>query len=218
MRPLSAVETRQYITHHLRHAGGDARAIFRPQALRAIYTQTGGVPSRINIVCDRALLTAYVAGRKSVDRRIVRGIVRDLHLPAHHRFGGARLWLTAAFLLGFIWANPSVTMRESTLYPERIGHLGSSLRELPQTFSPRVEGAGSPLKTTKEKQTSVSASGQETGRLPGARTPRQSEISTIVPDRDLVSALFAGDFFQPANTSFKVAWPVPTFSAASCAL
>lgn len=58
LKRLSAEETAQYVQHRLAAAGA-RRAIFDPAALRTIFELTGGVPRRINRLCDLALLVGY---------------------------------------------------------------------------------------------------------------------------------------------------------------
>jgi general secretion pathway protein A len=68
---LSAAETAQYIQHRLTVAGHRRGRLFTDDAVRRIHAWTQGVPRRINLLCDRALLGAYAEGRAAVDRRIV---------------------------------------------------------------------------------------------------------------------------------------------------
>lgn len=68
---LDQEDTRTYIAHRLRVAGGHAD-LFMPDAVDEVYRLSGGVPRLINVICDRALLGAYVEDRRRVDRRIVR--------------------------------------------------------------------------------------------------------------------------------------------------
>ena len=68
---LSAPETAAYVAHRLAVAGLQGANPFDTAALRRIHTLTAGVPRRINLLCDRALLGAYAEGRSSVGRRIV---------------------------------------------------------------------------------------------------------------------------------------------------
>ncbi|WP_420426488.1 AAA family ATPase [Algiphilus sp.] len=73
---LDRFETAEYIAHRLRVAGGDAE-IFTPAAMRAAYKASEGIPRRINIICDRALLAAYSAGTRTVTASMVRQAGRD---------------------------------------------------------------------------------------------------------------------------------------------
>ncbi len=68
---LSEKETAQYISHRLAVAGLKAALPFDGTALRRIHQLTRGVPRRINLLCDRALLGAYATGKSRVDRVIV---------------------------------------------------------------------------------------------------------------------------------------------------
>jgi len=60
--PLGQDEMAEYIEHRLTVANPDHKITFQKRALRAIYDHTGGVPRRVNVVCDRALLVTFVAG------------------------------------------------------------------------------------------------------------------------------------------------------------
>ena len=71
LEALSEAETAQYITHRLAVAGRSTESPFDRKALHRIHQLSRGVPRRINLLCDRALLGAYASGRASVDRAIV---------------------------------------------------------------------------------------------------------------------------------------------------
>jgi general secretion pathway protein A len=75
---LSAQETASYIQHRLSTAGLSAASPFQPQAMRHIHQLTQGVPRRINLLCDRALLGAYAQGMHEVDRRTLDKAAREL--------------------------------------------------------------------------------------------------------------------------------------------
>ena len=70
--PLSAGETAQYVMHRMRVAGLGSASPFTARELVHIHKLTGGVPRRINLLCDRALLGAYSRGQAQVDRAVVR--------------------------------------------------------------------------------------------------------------------------------------------------
>jgi len=65
--PLSAEETEAYVRHRITVAGGDGKVGFTAAALHAVYRRSRGVPRLINLLCDRALLGGYVAGRRTID-------------------------------------------------------------------------------------------------------------------------------------------------------
>jgi general secretion pathway protein A len=68
--PLSATETREYIVHRLRVAGGRPD-LFTPAAIDRVHHIARGNPRQINIICDRALLGAYSQGLRQVTPEIV---------------------------------------------------------------------------------------------------------------------------------------------------
>ncbi|MEY3296191.1 MAG: hypothetical protein RLZZ451_2239, partial [Pseudomonadota bacterium] len=68
---LDEAETRQYVEHRLGVAGLQGPTPFDAAALRALHAQTGGVPRRINLLADRALLGAYGQGLRQVGRALV---------------------------------------------------------------------------------------------------------------------------------------------------
>jgi general secretion pathway protein A len=69
--PLAEEETAHYIKHRLSVAGMSGLIPFDRDARHRIFELTRGVPRRINLLCDRALLGAYASGRQRVDRTIV---------------------------------------------------------------------------------------------------------------------------------------------------
>ncbi|MCA3242944.1 MAG: AAA family ATPase [Rubrivivax sp.] len=68
---LTPDETAQYVEHRLGVAGLQGPLPFDRQALRALHERTGGVPRRINLLADRALLGAYGQGQRQVGAALV---------------------------------------------------------------------------------------------------------------------------------------------------
>jgi general secretion pathway protein A len=64
---LTESETAQYVQHRLAVAGLTKDTPFDAPALRRVHRHARGVPRRINLLCDRALLGAYAKGKSSVD-------------------------------------------------------------------------------------------------------------------------------------------------------
>lgn len=67
--PLRAREVAGYVEHRLSVAGLIRGELFPPETIKALYQLSGGVPRLINLICDRALLGAYVQGKEHVDRK-----------------------------------------------------------------------------------------------------------------------------------------------------
>ena len=68
---LSPPETAQYIQHRLKVAGLARGRLFDSEAVRRVHRWTRGVPRRINLLCDRALLGAYAENQPQVTLAIV---------------------------------------------------------------------------------------------------------------------------------------------------
>jgi general secretion pathway protein A len=68
---LSSRETAQYIQHRLSVSGLSGVLPFDAASVQRIHLLSGGVPRRINLLCDRALLGAYASGKPQVDVAIV---------------------------------------------------------------------------------------------------------------------------------------------------
>jgi general secretion pathway protein A len=64
--PIAEDETLPYIEHRLRHAGWDGAPIFDGEAIAKIFAFTSGIPRRINLLCNRLLLGAFLASRRHV--------------------------------------------------------------------------------------------------------------------------------------------------------
>ena len=75
---LSARETGAYVSHRLAVAGLLGTTPFPPRLTRLIHQITRGVPRRINLLCDRALLGAYALGVRQVDRKILRAAAAEV--------------------------------------------------------------------------------------------------------------------------------------------
>jgi len=75
---LSADETASYIHHRLAVAGSTAQQPFSASLMAQIHALSHGVPRRINLLCDRALLGAYVENQRQVTRKILRRAAQEV--------------------------------------------------------------------------------------------------------------------------------------------
>jgi len=76
--PLNEGEVDGYIAYRLKIVNGRERAYFTPEAVRDIYQVTGGIPRLINILCDKALLAAYVSESHIISREMVKDAASEL--------------------------------------------------------------------------------------------------------------------------------------------
>ncbi len=94
--PLTLEETYGYISERLRIAGlvvegqgaGNGRpasrrewqALFTPQAIEVLHTYSQGIPRVMNLLCEHALISAYVDQKKPVPAQTIEDVVRDFQL------------------------------------------------------------------------------------------------------------------------------------------
>jgi general secretion pathway protein A len=71
-------ETRGYIEHRLKCVGADGRPSFDAQAFEAIHLATGGIPRRINSVCDRLLLLGFLGEKDAFGAEEVAVVVDEI--------------------------------------------------------------------------------------------------------------------------------------------
>jgi general secretion pathway protein A len=79
LKPLTASETTQYIRHRLMLAGA-LDDVFKPDAVREVFTLSRGYPRLINIICDYALMAAYSAGLKQIGSDMIKECGRELQI------------------------------------------------------------------------------------------------------------------------------------------
>ena len=73
---MSAEETKGYIRHRLGVAGASPD-IYAPEVLDRIAELSGGVPRKINIICEMLLFAAYHAGTHEIDAPFLRDFLED---------------------------------------------------------------------------------------------------------------------------------------------
>ena len=87
--PLSEKETYGYIDHRFKVAGYCGPGIFSKKARQLVWQHSGGVPRKINILCDNVLLNAYAMHKKRIEAIDVAEAINDLSLrftePKHDK-------------------------------------------------------------------------------------------------------------------------------------
>lgn len=77
---LSLEEVGEYIQHRIQIAGNESGIPFAKGAYKLIHSFSGGVPRRINVVCDYALLAGYASGAREITRKIVEKAIQDVEV------------------------------------------------------------------------------------------------------------------------------------------
>ena len=76
LTPFNLEETERYITYRQKKAGG-RNNVFSDEAIDKIYGHTGGVPRKINNLCDLSLLIGSSTGQNIIGKKIVENIIID---------------------------------------------------------------------------------------------------------------------------------------------
>jgi general secretion pathway protein A len=98
--PLTKQEVAAYVRHRL-EVSGTQRQLFPAALMGKLYRLSGGIPRIVNVLCDRALLGAYVQGKERVDRATLTQAAREvLHQPTRQSRIMLRPFLAGLTLLG----------------------------------------------------------------------------------------------------------------------
>lgn len=76
--PMDAAETQAYIEHRLATVGWNGDPAFSLGAYGAIFEYTGGIPRKVNTLCDRLLLMGYLEEMHAFTEADVQTVIRDI--------------------------------------------------------------------------------------------------------------------------------------------
>jgi putative secretion ATPase (PEP-CTERM system associated) len=76
--PLDKPETKAYVEHRLAHVGWKGDPSFDDGALELVHSASGGIPRRINTVCNRLLLAGYLAEKHEFGAADVDATTREI--------------------------------------------------------------------------------------------------------------------------------------------
>ena len=99
IEPFTRNETEAYIFHRLVIAGGTGNIRFSKKVLDAIHKKSGGIPRRINIICERALMAASIEGVTKIGNNHLK-MAMESYLGTSENFNQYRyVHLTAFFIV-----------------------------------------------------------------------------------------------------------------------
>lgn len=84
--PLSPEETKSYVAQRLRLAGANGQPIFSSEALEAIHKYSTGIPRVINLICEHALISAFVDQQKLIGDTTIDQVAREFDLDGQAQF------------------------------------------------------------------------------------------------------------------------------------
>ena len=76
--PMEASEIEPYILHRLRLVGWNGNPAFDQRVFREIFTATGGVPRRINMIVNRLLILGGVEQRRRIDGVMLAQVIGEM--------------------------------------------------------------------------------------------------------------------------------------------
>jgi general secretion pathway protein A len=78
--PLTSAETRGYILRRLSIAGATGPAIFTPGAIEVIHRYSRGIPRVVNLLCEHALINAFVEQTRPILAETIKKVAREFEL------------------------------------------------------------------------------------------------------------------------------------------
>ena len=77
LTPLDLKDTIRYILFRLKKSGSE-RGVFSKEAVKSVFGYAGGIPLRINNVCERSMLIGMMMKAQIIDKKIVGYAIEDL--------------------------------------------------------------------------------------------------------------------------------------------
>jgi len=78
--PLTEEETESYVGQRLRIAGANGTPVFSPEAMKKVYQFARGIPRVTNLICEHALISAFVDQKKPVPPETVESVASEFEL------------------------------------------------------------------------------------------------------------------------------------------
>ncbi len=221
MRPLAAAEVAKYIAFRMRAAGYRGPEVFAPRAAALLARASGGLTRRINILADKALLSAYSESSHAVTERHVKAAVADSEFaraPARAPWRPAAL-LGAALALGvaagfgmhwFMSAPPAPSVHVQAAVPQIpvapplpavAQDLESELdlqEDLETIAAPEGDTPGEPRLSTGQRRR-LDAYSTAGYKLLSERLAATRELLERAPDEGYAIELFVTDNPEPAR-------------------
>lgn len=76
--PLDVAETQAYVEHRLGCVGWKGNPAFEAEAQKGIFNHSQGIPRRINALCDRIMLAAFLSDKHQVSAELVEQVAAEM--------------------------------------------------------------------------------------------------------------------------------------------
>jgi len=102
--PLKYDEMINYLNHRLATAGYTYGSLFTRHAQRLLFNASQGIPRIVNILCHKAMLSAYGRNKYKIDAKAMRHAIKDseINIVTKSRHWGIMLSLSALYATLFI--------------------------------------------------------------------------------------------------------------------
>jgi general secretion pathway protein A len=210
--PLPSKEVDEYIKFRLKVAGCDNK-LFSPGAVRQVIAFSNCYPRLINVICDHALLTGFVRGKKKVDARIVKECADDLSISTEKPEPTPKTGIfQAAFnLLFYPLRRPLISLPIYGLLLMLLAGMAAyvyfpDVLPLPSTSSPMVSEIEKDTNTFSISKTAPVPSTKSSGEtIPAATAASETEASaSVVIEKPVSSTPEATPANEPAMSSAEL--------------
>ncbi|MEM7003621.1 MAG: AAA family ATPase [Pseudomonadota bacterium] len=135
LKPLTEAETREYIEHRLEVAGWQHNPKFTDRAYQRVHHYTDGIPRRINNLCDRLLLFAFLEDLRIINRQVVENVASELDAEL---FGCNETATTKRRIFDKPQLNNNAGTVDTSGLEQRLLELENSVEHLRDTLNPEL--------------------------------------------------------------------------------
>jgi general secretion pathway protein A len=183
LRPLTKTEVKAYVSHRLAVAGQNIQ-LFPENSIKLLYKLSNGVPRLINILCDRALLGAYVENHHAVPPPIIKKAAKEVfgELKNVERQHKNRQWLYPIAALSVITTIAIALFLYLTLSP-----VNDDSSPAPKTLSSDENSTADTTTTPLSEQNNIEQSNTDRSNLE-QKDIVQNDTDNIVPASELAQS------------------------------
>jgi type II secretory pathway predicted ATPase ExeA len=199
MRPLAAAEVGNYLSFRMRAAGYRGPDVFTPRAVGRLARAAGGLNRRINILADKALLSAFTENGHAVTGRHVRAAIRDSEFAPVARPARAALYAAAAALAAGIAIGSAVPGNRTPAPELRMAQpiQPAQAASLPAAETPAAAPPPQLLEADQASRLDGYSAGRQ--RLLSERLAATRQVLQTSPDGHYALELFISDNSDPAR-------------------
>jgi general secretion pathway protein A len=207
LEPISRQETAAYIRHRLQVCGA-SEPIFSERAVDLVHKLSAGVPRLINVLCDRAMLGAFVEGKRRIEAPIVRKAAGEV-LPEEGLYApparGWR-WAAAAALLVLGLSGYLLVYQSAVLSP--LPMLGAARQPDKRVAAPAPHAAPVPTAAAPPVEQPAEVSAVEVPPVAAMQQPATPEDALMATDLERALAQAGPDAAANAWAGLYRLWGV----------